>query len=233
MRILYVPKPTTIINTPHYGLLYNQLAVQSGLLAITGWRIPTDTDFHTLISTVGSDTICGSALKSTGTSAWLSPNTGATNSSGFSALPGGQRWRNPGVAVFSELNQSAYFWTSVNTGIGSFYALGLSYNSTGLIQQGGYTQSEPWTGLFASTGASIRCIKNSTTLTNGQSGTYVDYDGNHYSTICIGTQEWLQQNLKVTHYNNGTPITLCTDASTWAAYATALYCYYNNDITLV
>jgi uncharacterized protein (TIGR02145 family) len=62
-----------------------------------------------------------------------------------------------------------------------------------------------------------------------QAQTVMDYDGNLYDTVVIGTQAWFKQNLKVTHYNNGTPIPLVIDTVTWAGLTTGARCYYAND----
>jgi uncharacterized protein (TIGR02145 family) len=62
-----------------------------------------------------------------------------------------------------------------------------------------------------------------------QAQTVIDYDGNEYDTVVIGTQTWLKQNLKVTHYNNGVPIPNVTDNTIWANLTTGARCYYNND----
>jgi uncharacterized protein (TIGR02145 family) len=62
-----------------------------------------------------------------------------------------------------------------------------------------------------------------------QAQTVVDYDGNTYDTVIIGTQVWLKQNLKVTHYNDGTPIPNIPDSVTWSSLTTGARCYYNND----
>lgn len=56
-----------------------------------------------------------------------------------------------------------------------------------------------------------------------------DGDGNIYTTVKIGTMEWLDENLKTTSYNDGTPIPLVSDNSGWNALATPGYCWYNND----
>ena len=79
-----------------YGALYNWYAVSTGKLAPTGWHVPTDSEWAVLTTYVGNTYYggldsAGGALKSTDKTYWLSPNTGATNSSGFSALPGGFR----------------------------------------------------------------------------------------------------------------------------------------------
>lgn len=56
-----------------------------------------------------------------------------------------------------------------------------------------------------------------------------DMDGNVYQIITIGTQTWLEGNLKTTNYNDGTPIPLVTDDKSWQALTTSGYCWYNND----
>ena len=57
----------------------------------------------------------------------------------------------------------------------------------------------------------------------------VDYDGNEYDVVEIGTQLWLVQNLKTTHYNDGEAIPNVEDGTTWAALTTGALCAYNND----
>ena len=80
-------------------------------------------------------------------------------------------------------------------------------------------------------GSSVRLIKDSTSLLDGETSTMTDYDGNNYDTICIGTQEWTVQNWKCTHLNNGTALTKVTDNTTWASALIwdLYYCAYNND----
>ena len=65
---------------------------------------------------------------------------------------------------------------------------------------------------------------------NSQSGTTItDADGNVYSTVIIGNQEWLGENLKTTKYNDGTSIPQVTDAAGWSSLSTPGLCWYNND----
>lgn len=59
-----------------------------------------------------------------------------------------------------------------------------------------------------------------------------DYDGNVYHVIKIGDQYWLQENLKATHYADGTAIPNVTDNGAWVDLSTGAYCYYNNDAAL-
>ena len=76
-------------NNAIYGKLYNWYAViDSRGLAPLGWHVPSDKEWYTLIDYLGGVDIAGGKMKSV-SSLWISPNTGATNSSGFSALPGG------------------------------------------------------------------------------------------------------------------------------------------------
>jgi len=60
-----------------------------------------------------------------------------------------------------------------------------------------------------------------------QKSTVSDIDGNVYETIVIGNQEWMAENLRTTHYADGTPITL--NESNWGSDSTGVYCWYNND----
>jgi uncharacterized protein (TIGR02145 family) len=66
--------------------------------------------------------------------------------------------------------------------------------------------------------------------TRSRTGIITDYDGNEYHTVIIGNQEWIVENLRVTHSADGTDIPLVTDPIAWAALTTKGMCYYNNDI---
>ncbi len=83
--------------------------------------------------------------------------------------------------------------------------------------------------IYKATGTSLRPVKESTTLTHGQSGTYTGNDGKVYRTICIGTQEWVADNLCETKYRNGDSIPEVQDNISWAALTTGARCFYNND----
>ena len=72
-------------------------------------------------------------------------------------------------------------------------------------------------------------IKDSNTLTDGEGGSYTRNDGKVYRTICIGTQEWLADNLAETKFRNGDDIPEVTDNGAWAALETAGMCAYDND----
>jgi uncharacterized protein (TIGR02145 family) len=63
----------------------------------------------------------------------------------------------------------------------------------------------------------------------GGTGTVTDIDGNVYQTLVIGDQEWMVENLKVTHYRNGDPIPNVTDNDEWANANNGAYCVYANN----
>lgn len=57
----------------------------------------------------------------------------------------------------------------------------------------------------------------------------IDYDGNAYLTVTLGTQTWMEENLRVTHYRNGEAIPNVTDNGAWAGLSAGAYCWYDND----
>ncbi len=94
-----------------YGMLYNWYAVSDPRrLAPTGWHIPTDKEWGILINYLGGDSIAGGKLKERGTEHWESENVGATNESGFTALPSGAR--NYYDGSFNWINDNTFWWSS-------------------------------------------------------------------------------------------------------------------------
>jgi uncharacterized protein (TIGR02145 family) len=98
-----------------YGALYNWYAVNTGKLCPAGWHVPTDAEWTALIDYLGGESIAGEKLKETGITHWHYPNSGITNESGFTAVPGGYRWsRNQVYAtgLFYDFGIACYFWTA-------------------------------------------------------------------------------------------------------------------------
>lgn len=94
-----------------YGRLYNWHAVNdSRKLAPEGWHIPTNAEWQKLINYLGGVDEAGGKLKEAGLEHWLSPNTEGTNSSGFTALPGGFRSETDGT--FSSMGGQGFWWLS-------------------------------------------------------------------------------------------------------------------------
>jgi len=99
-------------NKDTYGALYDYKAVKVGALCPVGWHIPTIVDWTTLIDYLGGEILAGGELKETGTSHWTSPNSDASNSTGFAARPGGYRtWQ----GTYDKLRDIGYWWSSENS----------------------------------------------------------------------------------------------------------------------
>ena len=132
-----------------YGRLYNWYAVNTGKLAPKGWRVPTDAEWTTLTDYLGGTIVAGDELKEIDTTHWNSPNTGANNESGFTALPGGYR-----LDVFHGIGRSGFWWS--DTEASNFYnAFSRDLNNSyGNITRGGNSKEF---------GVSVRCLRDSTT----------------------------------------------------------------------
>ncbi len=128
-----------------YGYLYDGIAAyNSRNIAPTGWRLPTEADWDTLVQYLGGVYVAGGKLKEIGFIHWESPNSGADNLSGFKAV--GSGYRNIS-GVFYAIRQQAYWWVASSSGGGVVRLV--NYNGTDI--QKGYTNFQ-W-------GYSIRCIK--------------------------------------------------------------------------
>jgi uncharacterized protein (TIGR02145 family) len=131
-----------------YGRLYNWYAVNDGRnIAPAGWHVPTDAEWQTLVDYLGGDAVAGGKMKETGTKHWQSPNTGATNESGFSGLPGGYRSYD---GTYSHVGYLAVFWSSTEN---------YSYDAwTRLLH---YDYSEVARNLYYKYyGFSVRCVRD-------------------------------------------------------------------------
>lgn len=129
-----------------YGALYNWKAVNTGNLCPIGWHLPSSSEWSTLFTYLGGST-AGGKLKETGTAHWNSPNTGATNESGFTALPGGTR-----LSSFSDIGNSGSWWSSTNDPNNYPWGWQITYNSNFIDIIA--------TGIPRQVGCSIRCLKD-------------------------------------------------------------------------
>jgi uncharacterized protein (TIGR02145 family) len=103
-------------NMAIYGALYNWYSIDAETnrhknICPAGWHVPTDTEWTTLTDHLGGYSIAGGALKETGKLHWRTPNYGATNESGFTALPGGGRDYNGKFNSYG-IGLSGYWWSS-------------------------------------------------------------------------------------------------------------------------
>ena len=130
-----------------YGALYNWYAVNTGKLAPTGWHVPTDAEWRTLTTFFGGESVAGGKLKEAGATHWNSPNTGATNSSGFSGLPGGSRYFN---GTFISVGNFEYWWSSSAFDATSAWFRGVYYDNATVNRY--YND--------CTYGFSVRCVKD-------------------------------------------------------------------------
>ena len=97
-------------NVSTYGRLYTWYTVtDSRNVCPDGWHVSTDAEWTILIDYLGGTSVAGGKLKETGTTHWTSPNTGATNESGFTVLPASIRSYN---GTFNNLGNKAGFWSA-------------------------------------------------------------------------------------------------------------------------
>ena len=132
-----------------YGKLYNWYAAADPCnICPMGWHVPSDAEWSTLINFLGGEAVAGGKMKTL--NLWDSPNVGATNESGFSAVPGGTRAPN---GIYGSLGDGGGFWSSTEqpggNPVGWNRLLGAQANTVSRGPLGGKTF-----------GWSIRCIKN-------------------------------------------------------------------------
>jgi len=139
-----------------YGALFNWYAVNGDTdgdgvkdeeIAPEGWHVPTDDEWTTLTNHLGGAGVAGEKLKETGTNHWNSPNTGATNESGFTALPGGYRTNNGNYYV---LGTYGYFWSATESSSSTAWYRILNYGDSDV---GRVSQLKRF-------GFSVRCVRD-------------------------------------------------------------------------
>lgn len=137
-----------------YGALYNWHTVNTGNLCPTGWHVPTDKEWGMLITLRGGYDLAGDELKEAGTSHWISPDpvfnyNGATNTSGFTALPAG--FRGPS-GRFDDIGTDSYWWCSTEYDIQRGWTRKMDNYSSKVSKFYGYG--------YKTNGYSVRCIKD-------------------------------------------------------------------------
>jgi uncharacterized protein (TIGR02145 family) len=242
-----------------YGYLYNWYAIggndgrapggivnTSQPVSQNDWRVPTEADYNNLISHLGGSSGAGGKCKTINTSPfltncglWNSPNTGATNETMFTGVPGG--FRSDIDGTFYDLGTFAYFWTSTEVVISVAKTAYLTSVNNNFVIGGG----------SKNLGISIRLVRpatiiEQTDLPDGTTSndtlqfpslyngvilpTYVGNNSNEYLTVKIGAQVWTIQNLVETWNNQGNSLNIVIDNTQWAAQTTGAVCSYNNEL---
>jgi len=142
-----------------YGVLYNWPAAMNGAtsstanpsgvqgLCPTGWHLPSDAEWTQLTDYLGGTSVAGGKLKETGTTHWSSPNTGATNETGFTALPGGYR---NGGGTFNYIGNDGYWWSTTEYNTDTAWRRGMNYISSIVYRNDDNKEL----------GFSVRCLKD-------------------------------------------------------------------------
>jgi uncharacterized protein (TIGR02145 family) len=130
-----------------YGAIYNWYTVETGKICPEGWHVPSDNEWTTLTDYLGGISVSGGKLKESGTSHWMTPNTGATNESGFTGLPTGYR-SNSGL--YSSIGGYGYWWSSTEASTTEAYYRDSYYRYNSVDRSSTNKKS----------GATIRCIKD-------------------------------------------------------------------------
>lgn len=148
-------------NYTTYGVLYNWAAVMAGSVSSSanpsgvqgacpvGWHVPSDAEWKKLTDYLGGEGIAGNKLKETGTTHWSSTNTGVTNESGFTALPGGYRGTN---GSFFYLGNFGYWWSATEYNAAEAWYRYVNFEHSNL-----YSEYHP---LGKQLGFSVRCVKD-------------------------------------------------------------------------
>jgi uncharacterized protein (TIGR02145 family) len=141
------------VNGSTYGNLYNWHALSDSRgLCPTGWHVPSESEWTELGDSLGGTITAGGKLKSTGTieqgtGLWYTPNTDATNSSGFTGLPAGYRIN---YGTYYSIGNVAYFWSSSEYSADKAWLYILDANNAEL----------GWYFDFKTNGFSVRCCKD-------------------------------------------------------------------------
>jgi uncharacterized protein (TIGR02145 family) len=115
-------------NKNSYGALYNWHAVKNSAgLCPTGWKVPAEKDWETLINHLGGNSVAGGKLKSQGTSYWENPNVAATNASGFNAKATGRRYFD---GSYNNLKFFGHWWTSTEQFNATAKSMSLYHNDS-------------------------------------------------------------------------------------------------------
>ena len=130
-----------------YGALYNWYTVNTDNLCPSGWHVSTDEEWTVLIDYLGGKNEVGGKLKETGTTHWDSPNTGATNETGFTGLPGGFRLSS---GDFNNIGDSGFWWSATEIGNTTAWRRKLSRSSTSVYRDGSNKEF----------GFSVRCLRD-------------------------------------------------------------------------
>jgi uncharacterized protein (TIGR02145 family) len=149
----------TPANSTSYGRLYNWYAVDNNAatkvasnggknICPTSWHVPADAEWTALTTYLGGELVAGGKLKETWLTHWITPNAGATNESGFTALPGGVRSFSDGV--YYSIGSYGYWWSTTEFSSTNVWERNINFNYPTVARANYQKQG----------GLSVRCLKD-------------------------------------------------------------------------
>lgn len=135
-------------NARIYGRLYTYYTIiDNRKVCPSGWHVPSDSEWTVLTTYLGGENVTGGKIKEIETTHWNSPNVGATNETGFTALPSGIRYSD---GSFHRINEECYLWSSTSYNADDAWRMNLSYGMRDIGRATDYKEG----------GFSVRCIKD-------------------------------------------------------------------------
>jgi uncharacterized protein (TIGR02145 family) len=180
--------------------------------APVGYHVMTAEEAGTIATALGGTTIAGGKMKEAGLAHWLTPNTDADNTSGFTLLPAGVRDVDGVFAMRTELGA----WWVIAEFLTVAYA---SYDNAELT----INEEE----LDSKFGLPVRWVKDDGLIGIGR---VTDIDGNDYELVDIGGIVVTKTTITTEHFTDGSPIPKVPDNEAWAALTSPGMCYYNEGI---
>ena len=213
-------------NVPAYGYMYNWVALMRGASSSSanpsgvqgvcpnGWHLPSDAEWLQLINFVNSQNIYGCNGNSENIGKAMSSTTGWNNSSIECAVGNNQSSNNAtGFSIVAagcirtgynvQFGRTAYLWSATESNEDAMYGIYFSSDDTLIYNV---------TDLYKNAALTVRCLKDNggSTAQDAQpcpgTPTVTDIDGNTYNTVQIGSQCWMKENLRTTHYADQTEI---------------------------
>ena len=180
-------------NKNPYGALYNWYSVNTRKLCPTGWHVPSDSEWTIFTNYLGGTSISGGKLKEDGLTHWLSPNSGAINSTNFSALPGGNR--NYYSGNFYGLGYGGDWWSNTDDGSYNAWHRSISYDNSGILRL----------NPSKSYGFSVRCLCDLLTSSKDElsnKNNIVLYPNPTKGLVYISSDKSIEVEVRIEVYNN-------------------------------
>ena len=146
-----------------YGGLYTNLAIDfytpdegGQSICPEGWHLPAESEWQVLVDYLGGQKVAGGAMKETGIYHWKKSNKGATNSNGFTALPGGNGGYYYDDIIYNNLGKGCCFWSSTGS-YSLIAAITIDFRTICLLKNKAVIARD---SSFGRSAHSVRCVKD-------------------------------------------------------------------------